>query len=234
MQAKHSDCDRTGTGTGSGSGTGTGTTRHGRVVENRCNERRAGGPGGALSRAMPGFEERLRAKKDGPQRSAAALEDRQPLIVEAGTGTGKTLAYLVPALASGQRVIVSTGDAHTPGADRAPRRAAVAQGARNRVLGGVAQRDLELRLSTAGCARRTVQTQLRLAPADDDLALSQGPGPAQTVTGDRAELSTVADSSPVWPLITTTPPGPRRPPAVPTSTAASSRAHAAQQPKPIS
>jgi ATP-dependent DNA helicase DinG len=39
----------------------------------------------------------------------ASLADRKHLIVEAGTGTGKTLAYLVPALMSGKRVVVSTG-----------------------------------------------------------------------------------------------------------------------------
>ena len=38
-----------------------------------------------------------------------ALKERRHLIVEAGTGTGKTLAYLLPALRTGQRVIVSTG-----------------------------------------------------------------------------------------------------------------------------
>ncbi len=38
-----------------------------------------------------------------------ALEERRHLIVEAGTGTGKTLAYLLPALRTGQRIIVSTG-----------------------------------------------------------------------------------------------------------------------------
>jgi ATP-dependent DNA helicase DinG len=38
-----------------------------------------------------------------------ALEERRHLIVEAGTGTGKTLAYLLPALRTGQRVIISTG-----------------------------------------------------------------------------------------------------------------------------
>ena len=37
---------------------------------------------------------------------AQALEDERPLIVEAGTGTGKTLAYLIPALASGKRAWV--------------------------------------------------------------------------------------------------------------------------------
>ena len=39
----------------------------------------------------------------------SAIKDRKHLIVEAGTGTGKTLAYLVPALLSGRRIVVSTG-----------------------------------------------------------------------------------------------------------------------------
>src|SRR5947208_4367089 len=39
----------------------------------------------------------------------SALADKRHLIVEAGTGTGKTLAYLVPALLSGKRIVVSTG-----------------------------------------------------------------------------------------------------------------------------
>ena len=38
-----------------------------------------------------------------------ALADGRKLVVEAGTGTGKTLAYLVPALLSGRRVVISTG-----------------------------------------------------------------------------------------------------------------------------
>ncbi|PYX63213.1 MAG: helicase, partial [Acidobacteria bacterium] len=39
----------------------------------------------------------------------SALQDRKHLIVEAGTGTGKTLAYLIPAILSGRRIVVSTG-----------------------------------------------------------------------------------------------------------------------------
>ena len=39
----------------------------------------------------------------------AALDERRHLTVEAGTGTGKTLAYLIPVIAGGKRVIVSTG-----------------------------------------------------------------------------------------------------------------------------
>src|SRR5262245_46753203 len=42
-------------------------------------------------------------------RVARALDNRAALVVEAGTGTGKTFAYLVPALLSGKRVLVSTG-----------------------------------------------------------------------------------------------------------------------------
>jgi ATP-dependent DNA helicase DinG len=43
------------------------------------------------------------------ERIAAAIADNQVLVAEAGTGTGKTYAYLVPALLSGGKVIVSTG-----------------------------------------------------------------------------------------------------------------------------
>ena len=43
------------------------------------------------------------------ERVADALARRRPLLVEAGTGTGKTLAYLVPAIVSGLKVVVSTG-----------------------------------------------------------------------------------------------------------------------------
>src|SRR4029077_17551099 len=43
------------------------------------------------------------------ERVGDALARRRPLLVEAGTGTGKTLAYLVPAIESGLKVVVSTG-----------------------------------------------------------------------------------------------------------------------------
>ncbi len=43
------------------------------------------------------------------ERIAQAFEQRECLLVEAGTGTGKTFAYLVPALSSGLRVLISTG-----------------------------------------------------------------------------------------------------------------------------
>ena len=66
------------------------------------------GPDGPLAQALPGFQPR-------PEQQAmagaveSAIADAETLITEAGTGTGKTFAYLLPALLSGRRVIVSTG-----------------------------------------------------------------------------------------------------------------------------
>lgn len=63
---------------------------------------------GPLARALPGYayrpEQAAMAKAVG-----LALARLEPLIVEAGTGTGKTFAYLIPALLSGRSVIISTG-----------------------------------------------------------------------------------------------------------------------------
>jgi ATP-dependent DNA helicase DinG len=65
-------------------------------------------PGGALSRTHPAYEFR-RGQLQMAQAVEQALEQKRHLIVEAGTGTGKTLAYLVPVIRSGKRVIISTG-----------------------------------------------------------------------------------------------------------------------------
>ena len=65
------------------------------------------GPGGALARALPEYEPR-------PEQAALAvavdhaLATGEHLLAEAGTGVGKSLAYLVPALESGLRVVVAT------------------------------------------------------------------------------------------------------------------------------
>src|SRR5260370_13809241 len=66
------------------------------------------GHGGPLERALPDFKVR-RQQLRMAERIAAAVDSRETLAVEAGTGTGKTFAYLVPALLSGVRVLISTG-----------------------------------------------------------------------------------------------------------------------------
>jgi ATP-dependent DNA helicase DinG len=65
-------------------------------------------PGGLLSRTHPAYEFR-RGQLQMAQAVEQALGERRHLIVEAGTGTGKTLAYLLPVIRSGKRVLVSTG-----------------------------------------------------------------------------------------------------------------------------
>ncbi len=64
--------------------------------------------GGTLSKWHPNYEFRA-GQIDMAEAVESALADKRHLIVEAGTGTGKTLAYLVPALLSGKRIVVSTG-----------------------------------------------------------------------------------------------------------------------------
>lgn len=65
-------------------------------------------PGGTLARALAGFVARPSQLRMA-ERIARAFADRERLLIEAGTGTGKTFAYLVPALTSGLRVLISTG-----------------------------------------------------------------------------------------------------------------------------
>src|ERR1700739_4271777 len=64
--------------------------------------------GGTLSKWHPNYEFRP-GQVQMAEAVETALAERKHLIVEAGTGTGKTLAYLVPAILSGKRIIVSTG-----------------------------------------------------------------------------------------------------------------------------
>jgi len=66
------------------------------------------GPGGLLARTHPAYEFR-RGQLQMAEAVEQALSEKRHLIVEAGTGTGKTLAYLLPVIRSGKRVIISTG-----------------------------------------------------------------------------------------------------------------------------
>src|SRR6201986_2254747 len=66
------------------------------------------GQGGPLQLAFSDFKVR-RQQLRMAERVAAAIAARETLAVEAGTGTGKTFAYLVPALLSGARILISTG-----------------------------------------------------------------------------------------------------------------------------
>jgi ATP-dependent DNA helicase DinG len=77
-------------------------------AQNRSAVGRFFRPGGLLAAKHPAFEPR-KGQLDMANAVDEALAEKRKLIVEAGTGTGKTLAYLVPALLSERRVVVSTG-----------------------------------------------------------------------------------------------------------------------------
>ena len=66
------------------------------------------GPGGLLERSLGSGYEHRRAQLQMAELVQTAFAEHRHAIVEAGTGTGKTLAYLLPAILSGRRVVIST------------------------------------------------------------------------------------------------------------------------------
>jgi ATP-dependent DNA helicase DinG len=131
-----------------------------------------------------------------------AIEANAMLAVEAGTGTGKTFAYLVPALLAGGKVIVSTGTKtlqdQLHGRDLPAVRAALASGASAAVLKGranyVCLQRLERSLGEARLSSREDVARLRLI---DRFARA-------SPTGDRAGLAEVPEDAAVWQLATST------------------------------
>src|SRR5438445_334049 len=66
------------------------------------------GPGGMIERCMPAGYEHRHSQLCMAELVEEAFQKKRHLLVEAGTGTGKTLAYLIPAIRSGRRVVIST------------------------------------------------------------------------------------------------------------------------------
>ncbi len=156
---------------------------------------------GPLARKIPGF--RVRAQQiDMARRIGDALKDNGVLVAEAGTGTGKTFAYLVPALLSGGKIIVSTGtktlqdqlyqrDLPTVReALRLPVRTALLKGRGNYVC----HYHLERALSDGRFLSRAEAGHIR---AIDRFART-------TKTGDKAQLAGVPEDSGAWALATST------------------------------
>ncbi len=159
------------------------------------------GPDGPLARAIPGYRPRPQ-QIEMAARVAQAMAAQQQLIVEAGTGTGKTVAYLVPALLRGGKVIVSTGTKtlqdqlfhrDLPAVRDAlgvPVTIALLKGRANYVC----RHHLERNLADGRLASREdvrdLQAIARFA--------------RQTLTGDKAELAGVREDAPAWNLATST------------------------------
>src|SRR6187399_392696 len=158
------------------------------------------GPRGPLARTLPGFTPR-RSQLAMANRVALGIENRAPLVVEAGTGTGKTFAYLVPALLSGKRVLISTGTRTlqdqlfnkdlplVAGAIGVPARVALLKG-RSNYLCTYRLKQLGGQKSLAGTRDRTLARVERWA--------------GTTRTGDLAEVADLGDAHPLWPQITST------------------------------
>lgn len=156
---------------------------------------------GLLARTLPGFAFRDQQLAMA-EAVAGAIDDGRCLVAEAGTGTGKTFAYLVPALLSGRKVIVSTGTRNLQDQlylrDLPRLRDAMASPVQVALLKGRANYLCIHRLDNALLdARGHPHAQLRWLLAARDWG-------AVTRTGDISELADVPEDAPVWPLITST------------------------------
>lgn len=156
---------------------------------------------GPLARAIPGY--RLRPQQlDMAGRIAAAIRDCKALVAEAGTGTGKTFAYLVPALLSGGKVIVSTGTKTLQdqlfNRDLPTVRDALGLPASIALLKGrsnyVCPYHLERALTEGRFARKDEAEHIRIIARFAKA----------TASGDKAELAAVPEDSGAWSQATST------------------------------
>lgn len=160
------------------------------------------GADGPLARHLPGFVTRPDQLRMA-EAVADALDERRPLVVEAGTGTGKTFAYLVPAMLSGRRVLVSTGTRTlqdqlfakdvplVAGAIGSPVRIALLKGRANY-------------LCTYRLARQRAQGALEGITKRDPMLARIEEWARITASGDLAEVPELSDAHPVWPQVTST------------------------------
>ncbi|HVJ60957.1 MAG TPA: ATP-dependent DNA helicase [Burkholderiaceae bacterium] len=156
---------------------------------------------GPLARGLPGFAPRP-SQRDFALAVFDAIVERGTLVAEAGTGTGKTFAYLVPALLAGGKLLVSTGT--------------------KALQDQVFTKDLGILLRTLGLplqvallkGRQNYLCLQRLARAELEGAFTsrQEAGYLRQVvrfarvtrTGDRAELAEVPENAGIWPQVTST------------------------------
>ncbi|HTQ76921.1 MAG TPA: ATP-dependent DNA helicase [Burkholderiales bacterium] len=162
---------------------------------------RAFAAGGPLAAQVPGYRPRPQ-QLEMARAILAAIESGGTLAVEAGTGTGKTFAYLVPALLAGGKIVVSTGtrtlqdqlyDRDLPAV-----REALAAGASTALLKGrsnyVCLYRLQRSLAEGRLESREDAAQLRRI---ERFARS-------SLTGDRADLADVPENAPAWQHATST------------------------------
>ncbi|HNA69942.1 MAG TPA: ATP-dependent DNA helicase, partial [Nitrosomonas sp.] len=158
---------------------------------------------GVLAHTIPNYRARIE-QLEMAQAIAKTIQHQQILVAEAGTGTGKTFAYLVPALLFGGKVIISTGtktlqdqlyDRDIPtirAALKVPVTVALLKGRANYV-----------------CHYRLEQTlesdQYKLTTREDIIHLGLIERFAQNhQTGDKSSLSKVPENASIWQHVTST------------------------------
>lgn len=158
-------------------------------------------PEGPLSAAIPGFRARPQ-QIEMAQRIAEAIREHRVLVAEAGTGTGKTFAYLVPALLAGGKVIISTGTKTLQdqlfNRDLPTVRAALKVPVTIALLKGRANYVCPYHLERNERDGRFHSAQ----DAADLRAIARFA--RHTVSGDKAECSEVREDSPAWFAATST------------------------------
>ena len=156
---------------------------------------------GPLAQHEPGFMPR-QAQDQMAQRIAQALDEREALVVEAGTGVGKTFAYLVPLLLSGRRALVSTATKSLQDQlflrDLPRLRDAFGLPVRLALLKGRASYLCRWRLQQAELSAH-LPDRFSVRALHRAVQWAQG-----TRTGDLAEIDGLDDRSPIIPLITST------------------------------
>ncbi len=160
------------------------------------------GPGGTLEGELISYERRPGQLAMG-RRVAEAIEADERLLVEAGTGTGKTLAYLVPAILSGRKVVVATGTKTLQ--DQIARLDLPRLGAvLDRPFSFAVMKGLGNYVCRRRFAEHTRQQDLGLDGRSDELARLAA-FVDESASGDRAEMTALAEDAPVWREVTAAP-----------------------------
>ena len=150
---------------------------------------------GALAKIIKGYQPRT-AQLEMAEAINSAIENQQHLIAEAGTGTGKTFAYLVPAILSGKKVIISTGTKNLQdqlfNKDLPLIRKAIKHPFVATLLKGRANYLCTYRLENS------LTSHIGFSKEDAKSLAKINTWSKRTETGDIAEMGSVADTDPVW------------------------------------
>ncbi|MCY9851761.1 ATP-dependent DNA helicase [Vibrio mediterranei] len=158
---------------------------------------------GALGRVIPGFQPR-QPQLDMADAVEQAIHNEDQLVVEAGTGTGKTFAYLVPALLSGKKTIISTGSKNLQEQlfhrDLPLMVEALGFHGQVSLLKGRSNYLCLDRLSRQMVESHTTETQTDLLSQ----LVKVRSWSSETKSGDLGECDAIAEDSPIIPTITST------------------------------